>query len=172
MQEVVYVKTPKGLEEMTSRRYRLGMKERQALIMLNGKRTLAEVAGTLPPLESQPILDKLVAEGFIVPLKAPAGVSAAPVAAPAAAGGNKAAPPMPSPANDQQRFEMAGNFMTNTLNAFVGMASSSLAQRIESATTLDELRPLYQPWQEAIGLSAKGRKELPTLESRLAALLS
>ena len=186
--QAIYVKTPKGIEEMTSRKYKLSIKERHVLIMLNGKRTLQEAAATLGPEDSSPVLGRLTAEGFITALSTPAAepapsAGAAP-AAPAstgvfgwvrrastpAAGSSPAA--APAPASEQERFEMAGNFMCNTLNAFVGMSCTSLTEQVERAPTLEALRDLYSAWREAIALTPEGRKELPSLENRLAALVS
>ena len=70
--QAIYVKTPKGIEEMTSRKYKLSIKERHVLIMLNGKRTLQEAAATLGPEDSGPVLGRLTAEGFITALSTPA----------------------------------------------------------------------------------------------------
>lgn len=168
MSTPVYVKTPKGLEEMTTRRYKLSPKERQVLIMLNGKRTLIEAAATLPVAEMEAIGSKLLDEGFVVTLGGQSAVTTG-IASPNAPA---AASRIASPANDAKRFEMASNFMANTLNAFVGMASSSVSSQIDNAADLAQLRDLYDSWRKSISLTAQGRRELPALEDKLAALLS
>ena len=52
------------------------------------------------------------------------------------------------------------------------MSCTSLTEQVERAPTLEALRDLYSAWREAIALTPEGRKELPSLENRLAALVS
>jgi len=152
---LIYVKSPKGIEEMNSRCHGLPQRARRLLIMVDGKRTMTAIAALFPDEDVRPLLDGLLTDGFVAPL---------PVAAPAA----KAA----APVDDVKRFDMARNFMMNTVNAFVGIAGSSLITRLERASGLEELRPHYEGWRDAILLSADGRKQISDLETRLAALLS
>lgn len=154
-----YVKSPKGIEEMTSRCHGLPQRSRRLLIMVDGKRTMSAIAALFADEDVRPLLDNLITEGFVAPLPAPATPTAI-HAVPAA------------PIDDAKRFEMARNFMMNTVNAFVGIAGSSLLTRLERASGLEELRPHYEGWREAILLSTDGRKQIADLETRLAALLS
>jgi len=78
-------------------------------------------------------------------------------------------PPIPDDA--AERVAMARNFMTNTLDTFVGLAASSLISRIENCPDADSLRQLFGDWRDAIALSADGRKRLSELDAQLAALL-
>ena len=64
------------------------------------------------------------------------------------------------------------NFMANTLSAFVGIAASSLIERVEGSPGMDELRHLFGDWRAAIALTGDGRKRLAEFEEKLAALLS
>lgn len=80
--------------------------------------------------------------------------------------------PAPSPADDEERLTMARNFMANTLSAFVGIAASSLIERVEGSPGMDELRHLFGDWRAAIALTGDGRKRLAEFEEKLAALLS
>jgi hypothetical protein len=155
---LIYVKSPKGIEEMNSRCHGLPQRARRLLIMVDGKRTMTAIAALFPDEDVKPLLDGLLADGFVAPL---------PVAAPATQASKTEAP-----IDDAKRFDMARNFMMNTVNAFVGIAGSSLITRLERATGLEELRPHYEGWREAILLSNDGRKQIADLETRLAALLS
>jgi hypothetical protein len=67
---------------------------------------------------------------------------------------------------------MGRNFMLNTTSTFVGLAGSTLIDRIERAASIGELRQLYFDWRETLQLSKEAVQRLPELEKRLAALLS
>jgi hypothetical protein len=158
---LIYVKTPKGIEEINSRTYGLSQRARQMLIMMDGKRSLSDVATIVPEGEAEVLLANLVAEGFVVPLQSVGVVSQIkPVA--------KFTPPQ----DVAQRFEMARNLMRNTVNVFLGGMGSGLLNQLDNCTNLDELRTHYKAWQDAIRLTSDGRKQAEDLENRLAALLS
>ena len=151
---VVYVKTPKGIEEVSQRAHGLAQRARRVLIMVDGKRDADQLGGLLPSEDVAGTLETLVAGGFLTPLEAPKPDQA------------------PPPPDDDKRFEMARNFMMNTVNAFVGIAASSFITQLENAPDLESLRQRYAEWQDALRLSRDGRKQLPDLEKKLAALIS
>lgn len=167
----VCVKTPKGIIEVEQRACRLPMRSRQVLIMIDGKRDQAALSAMFPGDALPGILASLIEDGFITPL-----VKEAPPPAPQAeedaAEQAPVRPAVPAPANEHERYIMARNFMLNTVSAFVGISASSLTSRIETAQSIDELRHNFDEWRNAIQLSREGRKQLPDLEARLAALLS
>ena len=69
---------------------------------------------------------------------------------------------------DPMRLQMARNFMTNTLNAFVGsLGASSLLDRIEQADSHEALRAAYDEWYHAIVISRNGKREAETLRAKL-----
>ena len=149
------VKTPKGIEEVEKRAHGLPHRARRVLIMADGKRDAAGLANMFPSEDIPTILDDLLAKGFLSPLEV--------------------APPrtsMPRPVDDAERFEMAKNFMSNTVSAFLGVMGSSLLDKLEGCADFAELRALYPNWREAIQLSGDGRKQATDLENRLAAMLS
>lgn len=159
----LYVKTPKGIEEMTSRAYGLQKRARLVLIVIDGKRNEEDIAEMFPDGEGISLLQELISGGFITALQQ---------TSPAPASSGKPQDTFTPPKNEAERFEMAQNFMRNTINAFLGGMGSGLISQLDKCTKLDELRPHYKAWQEAIALSGDGRKQAPDLESRLAALLS
>jgi hypothetical protein len=167
----LYVKTPVGMEEIAQRSRGLAQRQRRLLILIDGKKDSAALLATLPGEETQADLQQLLADGFIKVLEPelPKAPSAASVIAAAAKAAMQRAP---RPESDAQRIEMARNFMLNTLNAFVGIAASSLISRVEGSSTIPTLQELYIDWRNAIGLSSDGRKRLQELEDRLAPLLS
>lgn len=153
------VKTPKGIEEVERKTQGLALKSRQVLIMVDGRRDLAALQEIFPPAMVPGILDELLKGGFIRVLEAPK-----PAPSPTAKR-------VPTASNDEERFTMARNFMLNTVSSFVGMAGSSLIDKIEREMDLDGLAPLYHDWRDAIALSSDGKKRLFELEAQLIALL-
>jgi hypothetical protein len=158
----VYVKTPKGIEEMSSRCHGLSQRARRVLIMLDGKRGDAEIAAMFPDGEGAAALATLISDGFITPLNGTGPTTDT------AKSAERAAPP----ANDAERFEMAKNFMRNTLDKYLGGMGTGLMNQIGKCTTQDELRSHYKNWQESMMMTREGKAQIKDLESRLAALLS
>lgn len=116
----------------------------------------------LPELDQQ--LLKLL--GGLPEKETPAAPPAPPPEAPARAAQHR------RPANDDERFSMARNFMVNTTTTFIGMAGSALIDKLEQTDSIAGLRHLYFDWRASLQLSKDGLKQLPELEKRLAALLS
>ena len=160
MTTTIFVKTPKGIEEINTRSHGLPPKMRQALILQDGKRNYGEVAEMLP--DGEELLTKLIADGFVAPLR-----ESSPKAAP-----GKPTVKIERPKNDGERFEMAKNFMRNTLQTFLGVMGSGTISQVNKCNNFDELRLVYSHWKEAMELSSDARKQLADLEQRLAALLS
>jgi hypothetical protein len=141
----------------------------------DGKKRLAELDSKLLEL-----LGDLPVAGSAAPTShsvAPSGTrgpaTRAPVAtsSPATASG-AAAPQVKRPEDDEERLTMARNFMINTTNTFIGIAGSTLIDKLERADSIGALRQLYYDWRESLQLSKEAKARLPDLEKRLAALLS
>lgn len=159
----LYVKTAKGIEEIEHRTWRLQMRHRKVLIVIDGKRDERALSEMFPGDDLPAILLILVNDGFVQPLEQipePAPATPQPSAS------------MTVPATDDERFTMARNFMVNTTRAYIGINGSSLINRLDACADLDALRHLFDPWREAIRLSREGKKDLGKLENQLAALLS
>jgi hypothetical protein len=177
-EELIYVKTPKGIDEISKRSHGLSPRARQALILLDGKRSIDEVAQMLSGTETLVLLDELFADGFIESLQSTPAVkvrvvepaAAKPVAAKPAV--SKPASNVERPQDDAARLEMAKNFMRNTVQSFLGGMGSGFISHINKCDSFEELRKNFGPWKEAIELSSEGRKQLLDLEQRLMILLS
>jgi hypothetical protein len=156
---VIYVKTPKGIQEITQRSAGLNQKARQMLILMDGKRSVEEISEVFEGVAVGEFVKVLVDGELVVPLNntsATANVTS----------------PAQLPLDENQRFEMSKNFMCNTVNTFLGSMGSGLVSRLNKCNNLEELRQLYAEWQKAIALSGDGRKQAADLENKLAALLS
>lgn len=159
-----YVKTPKGIEEVERKAHGLTPKSRQVLIMINGKRDLADLQGIFPPEMVPPILAELISGDFVRELEPP------PPEPPPPPPTSKAAT-VPVAGNDEERYQLARNFMINTTTAFLGMSGSALISRIEQTGDLASLNALYHEWHDSLALTADGKKRLPELDQQLLKLL-
>ena len=72
--QAVLSKTDKGVEEIETRKHKLEAKLRTLLIVVNGKSTAAELVQSLAQLgDVTPLIERLLAEGFVREAAAPAG---------------------------------------------------------------------------------------------------
>jgi len=163
---VVFAKTALGHKEMEQRSGKLTPRVRRVLIFVDGKRTVEDLRGMILADDLQHTLGALEEDGYIEMV---ATTTASGKAKPATA-------PQPSvtafrdlPAeHDPIRFQMARNFMTNTLNAYVGsVGTSSLLDRLDKSQWNADLRALYDEWYLAIVTSRDGRREAETLRGKL-----
>lgn len=141
----VYRKTAKGQAEIETRAFRLLPRLRQALILVDGRRSDDELAQMIFA-EPQATLQALRADGFIeVTAEAPAKVAEPTAAAAAAAApSRKAAPSAASP--DALRRD-AVRYLSDQL----GPAADGIAMKLERAKTMTELRPLLESASQLLG---------------------
>lgn len=170
---VVFSKTRKGQEEIDTRAGGLTPRVRRVLIMVDGHRTVDDLRGMLAADDLTHTLGMLEEDGYIEVQSLTDDKS----------GKAKAAPAQPLPsitafkpimqqADDPTNLAKARNFMTNTLNAFVGtLGASSLLDRIEAAKGHDGLRTVFDEWYHAIVTSRDGRREAETLRTKLLAVI-
>ena len=98
--KTIYRKTAKGSEAIANRQSGLGPRHRSLLIMIDGKRSVAELAPVGSALgDVADLIQALQAEGLIEALNAPAPAPAAP-----AAGAQGAEPAEAPPVNRVSRF--------------------------------------------------------------------
>lgn len=159
--DAVFAKTPKGQEEITSRKGGLTPRVRRVLIMIDGKRSIGELRGMLPADDLQHTLGTLEEEGYIEILTS--GTSAPP----ARMASITAFADLPD-GSDPVRLQRARNFMINTLNTFVGsLGASSLLDHLEKAPDHATLRLHFDDWYHAMVMSRDGKREAETLRTRL-----
>ena len=155
---VVFAKTPKGADEITSKAGGLTPRIRRVLIFVDGKRTVDELRGMVQSDDLQHTLGMLEEAGYI------ALANASPTQQLPSITAFNALPE----AHDAVRLQQARNFMMNTLNAFVGsLGTSSLLDRIENADGHHGLRDLYSEWYHAIVMSREGKREAEALRTKL-----
>ncbi|MBS1143252.1 MAG: hypothetical protein H6R14_658 [Proteobacteria bacterium] len=167
---VVFAKTPKGHDEITSKAGGLTPRVRRVLIFIDGKRTVDDLRSMLQSDDLQHTLGMLEEEGYIE-VSSLIDTTGKRGAAPGALPSITAFSPLPAE-HDPVRLQKARNFMSNTLNAFVGaLGNTSLLDRIEQASGHDELRALFDEWYHAIVMSREGKREAEGLRAKLLAVI-
>lgn len=164
---VVFAKTQKGHDEIATKAGGLSPRVRRILIFVDGKRSVEELRSMLLADDLQHTLGMLEEEGYIEfhDLKASPQAATSPV--PAALPSITAFGDLPTEP-DPVRLQMARNFMTNTLNAFVGsLGTSGLLDRIDKSDGHQALRNLYDEWYHAIVMSRDGKREAESLRAKL-----
>ncbi|WP_310491892.1 hypothetical protein [Dechloromonas sp.] len=167
---IVFAKTPKGHDEITSKTGGLSPRVRRVLIFVDGKRTVDDLRGMLQSDDLQHTLGALEEEGYIE-LASVSNAAGKPVAPQVPLASITAFGELPA-SHDPVRLQKARNFMSNTLNAFVGaLGNSSLLDRIEQASGHVELRAMYDEWYHAIVMSREGKREAESLRAKLLAVI-
>lgn len=136
----IYRKTARGAAEISQRKLKLNPRLRTMLILVDGVQPefiLKEEAGKIgaPP----DFLQQLVATGLI---ERAAGSPVAAAPGPAAAAQATTDPFL--------RFRETKNFMNTTVVDALGIRSFFFTLKLEKAATLDDLRALVEPYEEAM----------------------
>ncbi len=139
---LIYRKTAKGLSEIETRAHRLPPRLRSALIVVDGKRNLAELRPLI--LQTDETLAALAEQGFIEAVREAAPPPPPPAPAPKAVAGN---------ADD---FEQTRRVAVRTLNELLGPAAESMAIKMERARNPGELTPLLVQAAQAVA-TKRGR---------------
>lgn len=136
-ERLVFAKTSKGIAEVASRSGEVSLAARRVLIMIDGKRTVAELAPFAKPGEIGVICEQLEAQGFVYATQA---WSPAPPPA--------ASPPAPVEAPEESlataSFDTIKRRAVRELSDRLGPDAEVIAVRIEQTRTPDELRVRLQ----------------------------
>ncbi len=165
---LVYSKTELGQKEIQSRALGLTPKIRSTLILVDGKRTGADLLA-LTGADNVASLAQLLEVGCIEGVE-PRSAQPAPAAQGSAGAGVAALPPADS--RDSKQVEMARNFMLNTVNNIFGQNMRlTLIESIHACKTAEELRRVYPSWEEAMASDRAGAKRLAEMREKLFAVL-
>lgn len=134
----VFAKTDQGRDALTSRPAGLGPRLRSLLIMVDGRRSVAELDKLLGSEgAAAPLLEQLMEQGWIegtaMPVAAPAAVA---VAAPASMDGPVTLPPSSA---DTLPFPEARRLVVRFINDQLGPMGETLAIRVEGCKSAAEL---------------------------------
>jgi hypothetical protein len=171
---IIYRKTAKGVAEIETRAHRLTPRMRSALILVDGKRSDAELAAMIQQQATE-TLHALAGQGFIEVLtiaSAPAA-PAAPVApaTPASRAAVPLRPPAPpavaAPASAVPDLQARRREAVRAVNDLLGPTGESAAIRLERARNFDELRAALSTAMQTIG-AARGRQAAEAFAARFA----
>lgn len=173
----VFAKTALGQQEIQDRSLGLSPLVRGTLVLVDGKRSGAELSvflvgkGDIEAVLAQ-LLELGCIEAQVRSSKAPA--ASAPAAAPAPAATASAvahAEPQGLPPADSRSAkdnEMARNFMINSINSIIGQNTRvSLVTDIFHAQGTEGLRTVYHAWSASMSNHGVGAKRLPELREKL-----
>lgn len=143
--KLVYTKTAKGVAEVAARGGALSLAARRILIMIDGKRSVAELAPLAPPGQIEGLIATLEAQGFIQRMQG------AEAAAPRPAGRSPDVPTVASievhslgtgPGEERALLTLdeAKRRAARALTDRLGPDAEAISMRIEQARTADELR--------------------------------
>jgi len=127
---IIYRKTAKGLAEIETRVYRLSPRLRSVLIMIDGKRSDADLVQMLP--QAAEVLAALAQDDFISEYTR---TSAAPAPPPPAPERTVIRPPQPT-------FEAMRKDVLRAFNDRLGPAGEGMAVKLERARNETEFRAL------------------------------
>lgn len=166
----VFSKSEIGQQEIQTRSLNLSPLLRRVLVLVDGKKTTADLAVFVAGQSIESILNQLLEQGCIE------GRVMAPAAAPKIVAPKAATPQtssdlsrLPPPeARSAKDREMSRTFMTNTTNTMFGQNMRlTLIQAIHDCKTVEDLRRVYFSWEETMASSTIGAKRLPELRKSL-----
>ena len=154
---LIYRKTAKGLTEIETRAHRLPPRLRSALIVVDGKRDVAELR---PMILAQPeeTLQALAEQGFIEVVGETAPPPPPPPPPP------PATPPAAAPAAPGDS-ELPRRAAVRALNDLLGPAAESLSMKMEKARNLGELMPLLAQAAQSVA-AMRGRAAAESFAQR------
>ena len=162
----IFIKTPKGVEEIEKRSSDMSLRVRRILIMVDGKRTVEDIRALVLADDLNQTLGLLEESGYIGLIKQPETDALATEVD----GGlltNFTFRDIPATPNPKD-MEMAKHFIMNTLFTFCGQwAHLSIVTAVSAANTHEELRKSFIPWYNAIVETGEGKRRAEELSSSL-----
>lgn len=189
----VFIKTPKGRDEVARRSFGLNPRQRRVLIVMDGTKNLSTMSEVIPKQELNEIISFLTKESFITLAEDQADARS-----------SMPADPLPDRASEKEKTSLAANdpvlkaaplpasfssssamtltqdaekireikdFMTTTATTYLGLMAASLIHRIETAKEASTLMSTVGQWHMALRESKHGNRfATPYLEQVTAAL--
>jgi len=168
---VIYQKTPTGIAEIAAKEKTLNFRQRQALILVDGKRSVAEIGVYLNQANMPEILATLEKLGHIYDTANPSPRSHLIQSSPAQATNSQAAAFHNEPALTEQQVSAVKAILMSSTEQHLGIMGRSLKQRIEAAVTDDQITACTSQWHMAMRESKLGREVAGDLMNQVQQLL-
>lgn len=144
---MVYEKSTTGYREIAGNQRSLSLRQRQILIMVDGKRGENELAALLNSADVLQIIAELASMGYIQ--QTGSTVSAAPIMSTQTLAQN--------PDISTEQLAAVKEIMVVSSNECLGIMGRGLAQKIAAVETRDELKSWVSQWHMAIRESRLGK---------------
>jgi len=159
--DLIYTKTDLGRAELAQRSARLGARQRSMLIMIDGRKTCAALAGLAQQQQLGVILGELETLGFIAPVlpRTATPLARAPTPVPAAV------------AIDPLLLANAKRMLTATAETYLGLLSAEVVRKVQAAGDEEQLLRALGQWHMAMQASKHGRDAAATCLEQIKASL-
>ena len=171
MIDLIFDKTDKGREEISTRKHHLAPRLRSLLVLVDGKHRTEDLLRKVAGLGlNEQALAELRENAFIE------AVDTAPVAAATAPTEPVEAAAQPVRGGDslaeegESQFQTLYNFFSETIRSTLGLRGYALQLKVERCSSIDDFRALRQSYLDAV-LKAKGNEMMLSLRDRLDQLL-
>lgn len=162
---MVYQKSYSGMLEISGSQRVLNLRQRQVLIMIDGKRTQDDLEKHLNHLDVAEIVADLEKLGYIHDPASPAAKPAASAILPAAvtepviveAAATATAQPEPESSGDTGQFVVLKDVLVSSAKEYLGIMGQGITQKIEAAKDMDQLKSYVSQWHMAIRESKLGK---------------
>lgn len=144
---MVYEKTASGINEIAGSNRQLAPKQRQVLIMIDGKRSLQDIANSLPRVPVIEIIQELETQGFILDPKASKSFK------PSTLTPQNEAPLIIS----EEKMAETKTLLIASTTEHLGLMGRTMNEQIQSASSYEQLRTCISRWHMAIRESKGGR---------------
>lgn len=140
----IFFKTAKALEELSDRRHGLRAKARQLLVLLDGKRTVSDLASLIAQQDLPILIEELQREGFISQTQATTPVP------------TQAEPISPETTIDPVSLARAKAYLIEISQQHLGLMAAKLQQEIATASDHASVRAALAHWNMALRESRSG----------------
>ncbi|PKO25201.1 MAG: hypothetical protein CVU35_05345 [Betaproteobacteria bacterium HGW-Betaproteobacteria-8] len=157
---MVYEKTASGIDEIAGNQRRLNPRQRQVLILIDGKRALNEITQSLPRLTVAEIIEELAAQGFIHDPSRPTTIP-------------HVIEPVPSaPEISPEQLAETKSILISSTTEHLGLMGRTMVEQISTASSYEQLKACISRWHMAIRESKGGRMIADELMSKVQMTLS
>ena len=169
-------KTAKGVEEIETKKFKLSVRTRTLLILVDGVKKLNAIREMAVKLGLPPgLIDELIEQGFVEVKSAPAAVRLVAAGDASGADGNptpSAPATEPAPmANEHEKFRVAKKFINDAIVNSLGIKAFFFTLKLEKCGTRQELSELLEPFSNALAKS-RGVQESALLTQHARDLLN